>query len=208
MVNVRQWRKRSGLTQVEAAALLGISQTYLSLLENGSRPATPALRERMKSASGGVAPNTTNERFRSQLRTLGYPGFAHLSQTRAKARPDTVLAAVLGQSDVDPRVVDALPWIVRANVRQLDFEGLVRQAKLRNFQNRLGFILQLAGADTPEALLAIRELERARLLQEDTLCWDSMPAATRQWMRVNRTRLARHWNILTRLRAEDLHHAA
>lgn len=208
MTNVRQWRKRSGLTQVEAAALLGVSQPYLSLLENGTRSVTPALGERMKSASGGVAPETPDERFRSQLRALGYPGFAHLPKTRSKARPDAVLAAVLRQSDVDSRVVGALPWIVGANLRQLDFSGLVRQAKLRNFQNRLGFILQLAGADTPEAHLAIRDLERARLLQEDTLCWDSMPAATRQWMRGNRSRLARHWNILTRLRAEDLHHAA
>ena len=48
----------------------------------------------------------------------------------------------------------------------------------------------------------------ARLIQEDTLCWDSMPAATREWMRANRTPLAEHWNVLTRLRAEDVHNAA
>ena len=53
-----------------------------------------------------------------------------------------------------------------------------------------------------------RELERARLLQEDTLCWDSMPAATREWMRANRAPLAEYWNVLTRLRAEDVHNAA
>ena len=79
---------------------------------------------------------------------------------------------------------------------------------MQNLQNRLGFLLQVAGVHKSESLSAVRELERARLLQEDTLCWDSMPAATREWMRANRTPLAEHWNVLTRLRAEDVHDAA
>ncbi len=91
---------------------------------------------------------------------------------------------------------------------QFDFGAMVRQAKLQNQQNRLGFVLQVADADTPDGLRAVRELERARLLQEDTLCWDSMPVATREWMRANRTPIAEHWNVLTRLRGEDVHNAA
>jgi hypothetical protein len=35
-----------------------------------------------------------------------------------------------------------------------------------------------------------------------------MPAATREWMRANRTPLAEHWNVLTRVRVEDAHKAA
>jgi hypothetical protein len=105
-------------------------------------------------------------------------------------------------------VVQALPWLVTAFKDQLDFGSIVRQAKLQNLQNRLGFLLQFAGVDTAGGLPAVRELDRARLLREDTLCWASMPAATREWMRSNRSPLAEHWNLLTRLQAEDVHDAA
>ena len=44
----QHWRKRHGLAQVDAAAPLGISQPYLSLVENGARPLTASLRSRMK----------------------------------------------------------------------------------------------------------------------------------------------------------------
>jgi hypothetical protein len=74
--------------------------------------------------------------------------------------------------------VEALPWLLTTFQDQLDFGSMVRQAKLHNLQNRLGFLLQVAGVDTPSGLLAVHELDRARLLREDTLCWDSMPAAT------------------------------
>jgi hypothetical protein len=60
----------------------------------------------------------------------------------------------------------------------------------------------------PALSTALHELERARLLQEATLCWDSMPTATRDWMRVNRSPLAQHWNILTKLQTEDVGNAA
>ena len=65
----------------------------------------------------------------------------------------------------------------------------------------------MTGVETPELSEAVGELDRARLLCEATLCWDSMPAATREWMRLNRSPLARQWNVLSTLRAEDLEHA-
>jgi hypothetical protein len=34
-----------------------------------------------------------------------------------------------------------------------------------------------------------------------------MPEATRRWMRQNRSPEASHWNVVARLRAEDLVHA-
>jgi hypothetical protein len=116
--------------------------------------------------------------------------------------------AVLAKPDADARVVEALPWLAATFERLFDFGSMVRQAKLQNLQNRLGFVLQAAAIDTADGLMAVRELERARLLEEDTLCWNSMPAATREWMRANRTPLAKHWNVLTRLCAEDVHDAA
>lgn len=48
MTDVLRWRKRRRLTQVEAASLLGVSQPYLSLLEEAARPITAAHRARLK----------------------------------------------------------------------------------------------------------------------------------------------------------------
>lgn len=201
MADLLRWRKRNGLTQVGAASLLGVSQTYLSLLEKGARPLTAELRNRMKTSAGMDRQESSDDLFRAQLRALGYPGFAHVAKARTRTRPDNLLMTVLAQPDADARVVEALPWLVATFKSQFDFGAMVRQAKLQNQQNRLGFVLQVADADTPDGLRAVRELERARLLQEDTLCWDSMPAATREWMRANRAPLAEHWNVLTRLKA-------
>ena len=205
MADVLRWRKRNGLTQVNAASLLGVSQPYLSLLEQGARPLTAVLRDRMKVGRGK---NASDDRFRAQLSALGYSGFAHVAKARPKPRDADFLMTVLARPDADARVVEALPWLVCTFQNELDFSWLVRQAKLQNLQNRLGFLLQVAGVDTPDGVSAIRELERARLLREDTLCWDSMPAATREWMRANRTPVAEHWNVLTRLRAEVVYDAA
>ena len=204
MSRLQQWRKRNDLTQVDAASLLGISQTYLSLLEKGARPLTPALRGRMQAAS----PQPAGDTHRAQLSALGYPAFAHVPRARPKPAPDTLLLSILTQADGDSRIVEALPWLIREYAAQMDFPWLVRQAKLHNLQNRLGFLLEIGGNPLPGQSAALRELERARLLHQDTLCWDSMPAATREWMLANRTPLAEHWNVLTRLEPENVRDAA
>jgi len=205
MADLLRWRKRNGLTQVGAASLLGVSQTYLSLLEKGARPLTAELRNRMKTSAGMDRQESSDDLFRAQLSALGYPGFAHVTKARTRTRPDNLLMTVLAQPNADARVVEALPWVVASFKNQFDFGAMVRQAKLQNLQNRLGFVLQVSAVDTHEGLMATRELDRARLLQEDTLCWDSMPAATREWMRANRAPLAEYWNVLTRLRSEAVH---
>lgn len=208
MAEVLRWRKRNGLTQVAAASLLGVSQPYLSLLEKGARPITPALRNRIKNAVGKGEKHNSDDLLLAQLSCLGYPGFAHVPKSRHKPRPDALLMAVLALPDADARVVESLPWLVKEFQDQLDYGSILRQAKLQNLQNRLGFLLQVAAVETPAGLQALSELDRARLLREDTLCWDSMPAATREWMRANRNSLAAHWNVLTRLQAEDVPDAA
>jgi len=206
--NPQHWRKRNGLTQVEAAALLGVSQPYLSLLEKGARPLTATLRRRMKALHRTDDLDSTDERFRAQLSALGYPGFAHVAPARPKSSPDALLLCVLAMPDADSRVVEALPWLVQRFTDQMDLDWIVRQAKLQNLQNRLGFVLQTAGVETPALSTAVHELERSRLIEEATLCWDSMPAATREWMRVNRTPLAEHWNVLTGVQPENRDNAA
>jgi hypothetical protein len=54
---------------------------------------------------------------------------------------------------------------------------------------------------------AEQQLERARLVRQDTLCRESMPNAERRWLEANRSPLARHWNLLTGLTADQLSYA-
>lgn len=197
---VAAWRKRNSMTQVEAARELGVSQAYLSLLEHGARPVTEALRGRLRGGAGGRG----EDRYVAQLSAWGYPGFAHVRRARRRMRVDALLLSVLGEGDVEARVAEAMPWLARRWWGEVDHRWLVRQAKERNLQNRVGFVLAMANVGGPEWEWTVEELERARLLAEATLCWDSMPAATRVWMRKNRTALAAHWNILTRMGPEDL----
>lgn len=208
MASVLHWRKQNALTQVEAAELLGVSQPYLSLLEKGERPLTAPLRSRLRTLRRGKNPELNDEAFRARLSALGYPGFAHLPKSRGRISPDALLIAVLERPDADSRVVEALPWLVRSHAPQMNFPRLVRHAKLHNLQNRLGFVLDLASVSTPDARTSIRDLEQARLLAEDTLCWDSMPAPAREWMRAQRSPRAAHWNILTRIDSEGTADAA
>jgi hypothetical protein len=98
----------------------------------------------------------------------------------------------------------------------LDWEWLLREAKLHDLQNRLGFVVSLArqvaerkgqGA-TAEALAAAElRLEPSRLVREDTLCRESMTQAERRWLRDRRSAQAQHWNLLTGLVPEHLPHA-
>jgi len=184
--------------------MLGVSQTYLSLLETGSRPLTTALRSRLQALGNLRRPE---ESFRRQLSALGYPGFGHVRASRSRMDPATFLLHALRQPDLDARVCEALVWVARQYAAEVDWEWLVRQAKLHDFQNRLGFLLELARAGTESMARAKSELEAARLLAEATFCWDSMPQATRRWMRQNRSPEASHWNVVERLRPEDLVHA-
>ncbi|HVP35333.1 MAG TPA: helix-turn-helix transcriptional regulator [Steroidobacteraceae bacterium] len=222
---LREGRLKAGLTQVEAARRLGVSQPYLSQLEKGERPVTAELARAAaelyrlpatalpmpESSPGDVDP----QRLARQLAGLGYPGFAHLRPL--KANPAAVVLGCLMQQDLEVRLAEALPWVLLA-YPDLDWSWLVRHAKLHDLQNRLGFLVALArnvataqpqfgGALGP--LSSVEEqLERARLVREDTLCRESMPAAERHWLQKARSPLARHWNVLSGLTADQLSYAA
>jgi transcriptional regulator with XRE-family HTH domain len=199
---LRKWRKRRGLTQAEAATLLGVSQPYLSLIEKGIRALTPEMRDRMKMTAPNVSARE-DDLYREQLGSLGYPGYAHRAGRR-KPSPEALLLSVLSAPDADPRVVEALPWLIKRYAAEMNVDRLVRQAKLRNLQNRLGFLLSLSGVTTDSVRSALKELEKARLFEQASMCWDSMPPVVRQWIYQNRTPLAEHWRVLTRLDTEDL----
>jgi hypothetical protein len=97
----------------------------------------------------------------------------------------------------------------------MDWTWLTSNAKLRDRQNRLGFVVELArraagqrGDSDLEQRLASRvaALEPSRLAREDTLCKQSMTRAERAWLRIHRPKTAEHWNLLTDLSLEHLPH--
>jgi transcriptional regulator with XRE-family HTH domain len=213
-------RRSAKLTQQQTAALLGVTQAYLSMLERGDRPVSDAVAARA-AVHLPVAPATlpfTGERpehFEDALGALGYPGFAYL-QGGKRMNPAELLLLALDTEDLPARAVEGLPWLPLA-FPDLNWEWLLREAKLRNRQNRLGYILELsvqaadnlqksAVASTLAGVLA--DLNVSRLAMEDTLCDASMTRVERQWQRSHRPQMAVRWNLLTHLRLDHLNHVS
>ena len=221
--DLRAGRARLGWSQVRAAARLGISQAYLSLLERGRRPVSHRLLPRLCRTYGlrpgalplvpGFAPDPA--RLAAALSGLGHPGFAYL-RGRRRLNPAQVLAAALESDRLEARLAAALPWLVVEHVA-LDWNWVIERAKLSESQNRLGFVVSLGrevasrrGAMDAAARLAgvERRLEPARLAREEPFGQSSMSEAERQWVRSHRLEAARHWGLLTDLRPEDVTDAA
>ncbi|HMV86007.1 MAG TPA: helix-turn-helix transcriptional regulator [Blastocatellia bacterium] len=220
---VKKWNQK------EAAGKLGVSQPYLSLLENGGRPVPAELAAkavRVYGLSHALLPMRPAEKkalfvaetlpaLDLDLAALGYPGFSYLTTRRPKKNPAEVLFAALGAKHLDSRVIEALPWIVW-RFPELDWQWLTDAARLNDLQNRLGFVVNIArrlaergGEREKAALFAQQEraLEFSRLVSEDTLCHDLMTVAERRWLRKNRSPQARHWRLLTDLSPEHLDYA-
>lgn len=161
-------------------------------------------------------PNARSRALADALGLLGYPGFqtlfTELLQDEAAAQdPAVVLSAALACNDLDPRVAEALPWLV-LRYPNLDWKWTIQEARRRKTQNRLGYVLSLAlqvgGASCdPDTLLHLSNVEEeifaVRLDLEDTFC-QRVPDDRREWIRQNCPAEARQWNILCSLRACDL----
>lgn len=222
---LREARRRKGWTQREAATRLGVSQTYLSLVENGRRALSKPLARKVQRDFEVPAtelpvdvthasPNDP-QAVANALAALDYPGFTHLRGGR-RVNPAQLLLTALRMPDLEPRLVEALPWVVWQHPA-LNWPWLIGQAKLHDLQNRLGFVVALASRvaevhgqpDTSAVLAAVEgQLEPSRLVREDTLCRESMPQAERRWLRQRRPALAQHWNLLTGLVLEHLSYAS
>ena len=215
-------RKRAGKTQQEVAAHLGVTQALLSQVESGKRrlSARAAVRAAEFHREPTLLPfdgrRCTDEELARQLGELGFPGFAHLRTGHGWRNPAEVLLDALDRTDLEARVAEGLPWLP-LRYPYLDWEWLTREAKLRNRQNRLGFVVRLSqeltrrsGDEQACHMLeeAARQLEEARLAREDTLCQESWPESRRRSVRAKRTPLAEHWNLDTRLSEDDLAHYA
>lgn len=223
---LRKGRVEFGLTQTQAAARLGVSQPYLSLLENGRRRITTRLVRRAADLYG-LSPTVlpvrdqagsagqSEDRFVRQMASLGYPGYSHVRPT-PRVNPAEVVLEAVSAENLDARVTEGLPWVL-VRYPNMNWDWLVSRAKLRNVQNRLGFLVSVGRdvaekhSDSPETVRRLakveKELERARLASETTLSREAMPLAEREWLRSNRSRLAQHWGVLTSLAAEQLSYA-
>ena len=221
----RAGRVQARLTQMQAARRLGLSQPYLSQLERSQRPVTPVLARLATkiyrlSPTGLPVPETTSaevadpSRLARQLSGLGYPGFAHLRAEQAN--PAALVLQSLVQRDLEVRLTEALPWVM-GTYPDLSWPWLVDQVKLKDVQNRLGFLVGMTkeiaisrgkfrSALEPLSVVGVK-LEHSRLAREDTLCRESMPVAERRWLTSNRSPLAQHWNLLTGLTINQLSYA-
>jgi transcriptional regulator with XRE-family HTH domain len=215
-------RKGHGISQLKAAELFGLSQPMLSHMETGRRNVSPEVARRAVELFGADAtalPFSTVERhtedaLATELGSLGYPGFAHLSGRLRN--PAEFLFDALDRSDLDVRTTEGLPWVA-LQYPHLDWAWLLRELKVRNRQNRLGFVVSLAekmarllSRDRVVKVLepVLRDLEDARLVKEDTLCQESWPVSRKKYVRFVRSKLAAHWNLDTRLSEVDLAHYA
>jgi hypothetical protein len=130
--------------------------------------------------------------------------------------PGELLLMALSLDDLDPRLAEALPWLL-LQFEGFDAEGLAARAREMNLQNRLGFNVVLAisvakrNAAFAHRMSELHKLERllepSRLAREDTYGRAVRSTRMRAWLRKNRSHAASHWNLLTNLKQEHLSYA-
>src|SRR5215813_1740011 len=172
-------RVNRGWSQEEAADHLGVTQAYLSMMERGLRSSAPVAQKLMKVY--GLPPTilpveevrneVSAERLAHELARLGYPGYAHLHKRGRATNPASFLLTALGQQDLEARTAEALPWVV-LRYPDMDMHFLVREARARNLQNRLGFVVTLARrtADRNDLQPLEQALADSKLAKVDSFC--------------------------------------
>ena len=223
---LKEARQQKGWTQEEAAKHLRLSQTYLSLLESGRRDLPAHLLKTFSKVykfsplslpfHGEASwPSLDADALTRELAGLGYPGFAYM-KTKATWNPAELLVAALTKDNLDARDAEALPWVV-LRYHDMNWQWVIRESKLRDAQNRLGFAVTLARAvaerksdsATAEHLRSVEtSLQSSRLARADTFCHENMTQSERRWLQKRRTPQARRWNLLSDLAPEHLTHAA
>lgn len=209
---LKKARMERGWSQQEAAARLGVSQAYLSLLESGRRNATPLAHRLMRVYDlpptvlpiQEVRENVTPDLLARELASLGYPGFAHLRGRARKANPAEFLLTALGQQNLEARVAEGLPWLV-LRYPDMPLDWLVREARARTLQNRLGFVVTLGRrAGRRDDLQSLEEtLADSRLEKEDSFCKE-LNQAERRWLREHSSEEAKQWHLLSDLSPDAL----
>ena len=218
---LKAYRKGRKLSQGALAKALGVTQAYVSQLESGSRPISRSLAERLGSLpdlppsvfpAEHAALDDRDADLAADAGALGYPTFAAYAGLRPR-NPAAVIVSILARDQVAPGVMAAVPWLLLSHPG-FDAAWLVGQVRLRNLQNRLGFLTDLAlelanasfaideaHADTLHALRA--KLEESRLANEGTLARVLTPPE-RQFFEEHRSATARHWRMLTGMTTAQL----
>lgn len=224
-------RHRKGWSQHDAAMRLGVSQSYLAMLESGSRqlPSRSVRKFRktydlpptslpLPSALNFRPSEDTAEELAAELAALSYEGFGHLRSRARQKNPAVVLLTALAQPDLEARLFEALPWLM-VQYSGMPFGWLVQQAKLLDLQNRLGFVTTLAREvverqspnerNRVEVLRKLEDvLENSKLAKVEPLGKASLGPRERQWLTENRSEEASRWNLLTDWRPEMLRYAS
>ena len=205
-----------------------MTQAYLSLMEGGRRRVPDRVKRSVArlfrlpptslplSRTGELHMAATEAKLEQGLARLGYPGLAYRKKPGERRNPGDLLLMALSLDNFDPRLAEALPWLL-LRFEGFDSEDLVARAKSMDLQNRLGFTVALARrvAEHNPAFLKRRDdlqhleqaLERPRLAREDTYGRREASARMRAWLRENRTPDAEHWNLLSDLKPEHLPYA-
>ena len=205
-------RLNRGWTQQEAAHRLGVTQAYLSMLESGARNPAPLARKLMQvyDLPATVLPvdevqeDVAAGSLARELAVLGYPAFAHLRGGGRSTHPATFLLTALGQRKLEARTAEGLPWVV-LKYPDMPTNYLVREARARNLQNRLGFVVTLGlRAAKRNDLRSLEEtLADSKLERQDSFCKE-LNDAERRWLQEHSSEEARLWHLLSDLRPEAI----
>lgn len=98
--------------------------------------------------------------------SLGYPRFAYLKSKRKK-NPGEVLLSALSTKCLESRVAEALPWLL-LKYPDLDWQSLVSAAKVRDLENKLGFVTCVARKVAEK----LGENNKAELLRSRRKSWN------------------------------------
>jgi transcriptional regulator with XRE-family HTH domain len=224
MTALKAARKKVGWNQQELATRLGVSQTLVSLWERGVRRFSPRRLRQFRDLGLELPPTTlplpshlrrSRVDYGQELANLGYPGFAHLATGEPKYNPALLLVMALAEHHLERRLAEALPWLA-FTFRDMNWEWVRREAKLRDLQNRLGFTLALAKnlaaqRQQPEVMAQLGQqedlLRQSLLAREDTYANETMSEAERKWLTQQRPVEAAAWHVLSDMEAEQLTHA-
>jgi transcriptional regulator with XRE-family HTH domain len=222
-VNLRNVRKQRGWNQQEMALRLGVSQTLVSLWEQGERKLPARRLNQLRQLGVKLDPtelpmrdklNSTKVDYAQELSNLGYPGFAHFQSGEPNWNPAQLLVNALSEHNLDRRVAEALPWLV-LRYSEMDWDWVRCEAKLLDLQNRLGFTLSLAqklAVQKQQLDVAARlgqqekTLGGSLLAKEDTYCYDRMTQSERKWLQTKRSPDATTWHVLSDLEPGYLTH--